>query len=69
MRKIQIVTGILGVLLGIYTIITAVLYLNRIIDNLGLCMMGLLFCSMFNCLNCTISLIILKKSKNSGGSQ
>ncbi|MGN0343199.1 MAG: hypothetical protein ACI4DO_10450 [Roseburia sp.] len=64
MRKLQIIFGVLAIILGIYTIVMAVLYLNRTIDNLGFCMMGMLGCLVINSINCVILCINGKKDKS-----
>ena len=51
MRKLQIILGIIGILLGCYTMVTAIMYLCGSITNLGFCMIGLAFCCVFNCFN------------------
>ena len=56
--------GIVSILLSIYTIIEAILYLNRTIDNLGYCMIGMVFCCVINSINCTILVLNLKNKKN-----
>ena len=63
MRKLQIILGIIGILLGCYTMVTAIMYLSGTITNLGFCMIGLAFCCVFNCCNCLITVLNVKKDK------
>ena len=63
MKKVQMMMGIVGILLGIYTVIAAVLYLNRTTDNLGYCMIGMVFCCFINSINCMISVLNLKNKE------
>ena len=64
MRKLQIILGIIGILLGCYTMVTAIMYLCGSITNLEFCMIGLAFCCVFNCFNCLITVLNVKKIKN-----
>lgn len=61
MKKLQIIFGIIGIILGLYTAVTAIMYLTGSISDLGVCMIGLVLCCVVNSCNC---LIIVLNSKN-----
>lgn len=63
-RKLQILLGILGVIAGLFTMVTAILYLMRRIDNLGICMMGMAVCCVLNSCNCWIAVRNSRKKKD-----
>lgn len=63
MKRLQITIGMASVIIGIYTIVAAIMYLNRMIDNLGFCMIGMICCLLANCVNCIIMCLNLKKKK------
>lgn len=64
MRKLQILLGTLGVAAGLFTMITAIMYLMRKIDNLGICMIGMAVCCFLSCCNCLIVVMNSKKKKD-----
>ncbi len=63
MKKLQIIFGIIGILLGLYTVVTAIMYLNGSVSNIGFSMIGLAFCCVFNCCNCLIMVLNTKNNK------
>jgi len=63
MKKLQIVFGIIGILLGLFTVVTAIMYLKGIIDNLGFSIIGLAFCCVFNCFGVLIMVFNTKNNK------
>ena len=64
MKKLQIIFGMVGIILGVFTAITAIMYLNGDIDDLGICMMGMAFCCVINCCNCLISVLNIRSKES-----
>jgi hypothetical protein len=58
--KLQIILGVITIILALFTVVTAILYLTGSIADVGICVIGSMICGVVNCLLCVVSTLNIK---------